>query len=287
MHVYLFQQQPKDDDAQNPLRTLVMNPIIPQLMKPFMERFAIDRVASGFGQSEIMGATLYTSDMPLKVGSSGYTSDDDLVETKLLDDNDDEVGTDQTGEICVRPRVANAIFSGYLGDSAATLEAFRNLWHHSGDLGRRDADGEIFFVDRKKDSLRHKGRNTSTFEVEHIARQYPGVANVAAIGVKVPDMEHEEELMVVLLRQEGVEIDALEFCKFIDEKAPYFFVPRYVEVVDALPMTPTNKIQKFLLREKGVTSSTWDRTLKAAHWAPTRPVGSPGKSSRRRVHRGE
>lgn len=275
MHVYLFQQEAKGDDADNPLRTLLMNPVIPQLMKPFMDRFGIDLVASGFGQSEIMGATLYTSDMPLKVGSSGYTVEDDLVETKLLDDNDDEVAVDEIGEICVRPRVPYTIFSGYLSQPEETIATFRNQWHHSGDLGRRDSDGEIFFVDRKKDSLRHKGRNTSTFEVEHIARQFPGVANAAAVGVAVADLQHEEELMVVLLAQDDAAVDPLEFCKFMDEKAPYFFVPRYVQVVDELPMTPTNKIQKFVLRDKGVDSGTWDRTVQAPDWEPTRPAGSP------------
>lgn len=279
MHVYLFQQPERADDADNPLRTLLMNPVIPQMMRPFMERFGIEKVASGFGQSEIMGATLYTSDMPLKVGSCGYTVEDDLVETKLLDDADEEVGVDQIGEICVRPRVANAIFSGYLGQPAETLEAFRNLWHHTGDLGRRDADGEIFFVDRKKDSLRHKGRNTSTFEVEHIARQFPGVANAAAVGVAVEEIEHEEELMIVLLRHEGADVDPLEFCKFIDDRAPYFFVPRYVQVVDEFPMTPTNKIQKFVLRDRGVGPATWDRTVAAADWEPTRPAGSPRRAA--------
>lgn len=273
MQVYLFGQPERDDDADNPLRTLVMNPVIPQILRPFMQRFGIERVGSGFGQSEVMGATFYTSDRDLKVGSSGYTVDDDLVETKLLDDNDEEVGIDEVGEICVRPRVAYSLFSGYLGQPEESLKTFRNMWHHSGDLGRRDADGEIFFVDRKKDSLRHKGRNTSTFEVEHIARQFPGVANAAAVGVTVAELEHEEELMVVLLREPGADVDPLAFCRFMDEKAPYFFVPRYVDVVDQLPMTPTNKIQKFVLRDRGVSPGTWDRTAEAADWQPTRPAG--------------
>jgi crotonobetaine/carnitine-CoA ligase len=273
MQVYLFGQPERDDDADNPLRTLVMNPVIPQILRPFMQRFGIESVGSGFGQSEVMGATFYCSSHDLKDGSSGCTLDDDLVETKLLDDNDEEVGVDVVGEICVRPRIPYSLFTGYLGQPEATLDTFRNMWHHSGDLGRRDADGEIFFVDRKKDSLRHKGRNTSTFEVEHIARQFSGVANAAAVGVTVPELEYEEELMVVLLRQSGAEIDPLEFCKFMDAHAPYFFVPRYVEVVDVLPMTPTNKIQKFVLRDKGVGPATWDRTANAADWQPTKPAG--------------
>jgi carnitine-CoA ligase len=272
MHVYLFSQPARDDDIDNPLRTLVMNPVIPQIMRPFMNRFGIESVGSGFGQSEVMGATFYASGLDLKVGSSGYTRPDDLVETRLLDDDDEEVGVDQIGEICVRPRVPFSIFTGYLGQPEETQNAFRNLWHHSGDLGRRDGDGEIFFVDRKKDSLRHKGRNTSTFEVEHIARQFRGVANAAAIGVTTPELEHEAELMVVLLREAGAELDPLEFCKFMDAKAPYFFVPRYVDVVDELPMTPTNKVQKFVLRDRGVSEATWDRMVKAGDWQPSRPA---------------
>ena len=144
------------------------------------------------------------------------------------------------------------------------------MWHHTGDLGRIDDDGELFFVDRKKDSLRHKGRNTSTFEVEHIARQHPAVAQVAAVGVTVEDFASEEELKICLVAHEGQHIDPLEFCKFMDARAPYFFVPRYVDVLDALPMTPTNKVQKFKLRERGNTSATWDRESDAPDWKPTR-----------------
>lgn len=278
MHIYLFQDPPQPDDADNPLRALVMNPFVPQILRPFMERFDIEKVASGFGQSEIMGASLATSDMDLKPASCGVPLEDDLVECKLLDHNDEEVAVGETGEFCVRPRVPFSVFNGYFGQPEVTVETFRNFWHHTGDLGRRDDDGEVFFVDRKKDSLRHKGRNTSTFEVEHIARQFPGVSNVAAVGVKVAELEHEEELMIFLQPQEGAEIDPLEFCKFMDTKAPYFFVPRYVEVLDEFPMTPTNKIQKFKLRDRGVGPRTWDRLVGAAEWEPTRPASKTRKS---------
>jgi crotonobetaine/carnitine-CoA ligase len=251
--------------------------VVTQIMRSFMARFGIERIGSGFGQSEIMGATFYTSDLDLKPGSCGYTVDDDLVETRILDADDKEAGVQEVGELCVRPRVANAIFTGYFRQPQQTVETFRNLWHHTGDLGRRDADGEIFFVDRKKDSLRSKGRNISTFEVEHIARQFPGLSNVAAVGVSVPELDHEEELMVVLQPEPGVSIDPLEFCRFMDAKAPYFFVPRFVQMVDEFPMTPTNKIQKYRLRARGVTPETWDRTSQAPDWQPTRPLGSPLK----------
>jgi carnitine-CoA ligase len=269
MPLYLAQQPTRDDDADNPLRTAVINPL-PRALSDFMTRFGIERACSGFGQSEIMGATVYRSDWPLKPGSSGYVRDDDLVETRLLDDDDNPVGDGEVGEICIRPREPFAIFNGYYDEPQKTNEAFRNLWYHTGDLARRDGDGELFFADRKKDSLRHKGRNINSFEVEHIARQYPGVTDVAAVGVRLTDLEHEEELRICLLVSDGATVDPLDFCRFMDANAPYFFVPRYVDVLSDFPLTPTGKVQKFKLREKGIDESTWDRAKDATDWSPTR-----------------
>jgi crotonobetaine/carnitine-CoA ligase len=268
---YLLQVPPGPGDADNPMRTMVLSPNPGPLMRPIMERFGIERVGGGFGQSEIMGATFYSSDWDLKVGSCGYCRDTDLVETKLLDDFDREVGVGEIGEFCIRPRQPFTVFNGYFGVPDTTIETFRNMWHHSGDLGRRDEDGELFFVDRKKDSLRYKGRNTSTFEVEHIARKFPGVLDAAAVGVTVETMEFEEELMVFLKREPGASVDPLDFCRYVDANAPYFFVPRYVEVVDEFPATPTNKVQKFKLRERGIGPATWDLERAATDWKPTRP----------------
>ena len=271
MHLYLWNADPCPDDADNPLRTMLMNPVIPTILEPFMTRFGIERVFGGFGQSEAMGVTTYHSGMPgLKPGSCGYVRDGDPVQTTLLDDDDQPVPTGSVGEICVRPNEPFALYSGYFNQPGETVKAWRNMWHHTGDLGRIDEDGELFFVDRKKDSLRHKGRNTSTFEVEHIARQHPSVANAAAVGVTLKELATEEELKVCLVVHRGETIDPLEFCQFMDRNAPYFFVPRYVEVLDTLPMTPTNKVQKFKLREEGVTPTTWDRESEAPDWKPTR-----------------
>jgi len=271
MHLYLWNAPERDDDADNPLRTMLMNPVIPAILDPFLTRFGIERVFGGFGQSEVMGVTTYHSDMPgLKHGSCGYVRDGDPVQTTLLDDEDQPVPVGEVGEICVRPNEPFAMYSGYFNQPEETVKAWRNMWHHTGDLGRVDEDGELFFVDRKKDSIRHKGRNTSTFEVEHIARQHPAVADAAAIGVKLKELASEDELKICLVARDGEHIDPLDFCKFMDQKAPYFFVPRYVEVLDALPVTPTNKVQKFKLRERGFTSATWDRATEASDWTPTR-----------------
>jgi crotonobetaine/carnitine-CoA ligase len=271
MHLYLWNAPERTDDADNPLRTMLMNPVIPAILQPFMTRFGIDRVFSGYGQSEVMGGTTYHSDMPgLKPGSCGYVREDDVVRTAILDESDRPVAAGEVGEICIRPNEPFALYSGYFNQPEETVTAWRNMWHHTGDLGRIDEDGELFFVDRKKDSVRHKGRNTSTFEVEHIARQHPAVDNAAAVGVRLAELDTEEELKVCLVVRNGRHLDPLEFCQFMDQRAPYFFVPRYVEVFDAFPMTPTNKVQKYILRERGNTTATWDRETEAPDWKPTR-----------------
>ncbi|WP_032368343.1 AMP-binding protein [Rhodococcoides fascians] len=267
MPLFLLQQPPKDNDADNTLRTVLLNPPIPGLWERFQERFAIETITAGFGQSEIMGATLWTSDMRTKPGSQGFAVvDDHPVECKILDDNDVEVAVGDVGEICVRPRMPFSIFNGYFDDPDRTHESRRNLWHHSGDLGKLDEDGELYFVDRKKDSTRNKGRNISSFEVEHIVRKHPQVLDVAAYGIASSHLKYEDELMIAVLPVDGASIDPLELCQFIEKNAPYFFVPRYVDVVTEFPMTPSKKILKYKLREVGLTSTTWDRESAAPDW---------------------
>ncbi|WP_458683509.1 AMP-binding protein [Prescottella equi] len=275
MHVFLAQQEPTDAERENTLRTLVMNPVVPDLVETAKQRWGIETVFSGYGQSEVLGAVMYRDDWGLKPSACGRPSPDDLVETALLDEHDREVGVGEVGEFCVRPRQPFTMFNGYFNAPDKTAEAFRNLWYHTGDLGRKDADGEMFFVDRKKDSLRFKGRNLSSFEVEHIARGFPGALDTAAVGIQPTDIEyasqlHEAELLLYVLVEPGTSIAPLDLCRYIDEHAPYFFVPRYISQVDEFPMTPTNKVQKYKLRDKGLPENVWDRLVEAPDWNPTR-----------------
>jgi crotonobetaine/carnitine-CoA ligase len=122
----------------------------------------------------------------------------------------------------------------------------RNLWYHTGDLARRDDEGDWFFVDRKADYIRYKGRNLSSFAVEAAVAAHPGVAQVAAHGVPSKELESEAELKVAVVRKPGAELTAEELARFVNETAPYFFVPRYV------------RVQKYKLRARGVTPETWD-----------------------------
>ncbi|MBP8926971.1 MAG: ATP-dependent acyl-CoA ligase, partial [Pseudomonadales bacterium] len=118
--------------------------------------------------------------------------------------------------------------------------------------------GYYYFSDRKKDAVRYKGRNISTFEVELTARRHPAIRDCAAFGVPSEELESESELKLDVLLKPGESLNPLDLAQFINDNAPYFFVPRYIEFVDSLPYTPTNKVQKFKLRERGVTPDAWD-----------------------------
>ncbi len=256
MHIFLWQAPERPDDADNPVRVASAIPMPAQLEEPFKKRFGIEAIVQGYGQSEAM--TLFSRGAGRAWKPNTLGEPQDGVELRLLDDEDREVAPGETGEICVRPTEPYALMNGYFGDPEATLRAFRNLWYHTGDLARRDAEGDWYFVDRKADYIRYKGRNLSSFAVEAAVAAHPEVAQVAAHGIPSKELASEAELKVVVVRKPGARLTAEALARFVNETAPYFFVPRYVEFVDELPHTPTGRVQKYRLRERGLTPETWD-----------------------------
>lgn len=259
MHIFLWQAPPRPDDADNPLREATMVPMPEHLIGPFRERFGIETISQRFGQSEISllfhrlnaedGGKPNSLGVPYPGGA----------EVRLLDDNGQEVPAGVVGEICARPREPFTMFNGYFDNPEATRETYFGDWYRTGDLGLRDEDGDYFFVDRKRDAIRYKGRNISTLEVEAVVRQHPAVADVAAFGVRSEALSAESELKLDVIIKPDAELSFDALARFINDNAPYYFVPRYIEFVDELPYTPTRKVQKFQLREKGVTAAAWDR----------------------------
>jgi len=144
---------------------------------------------------------------------------------------------------------------GYIGNAAATAEAYRNCWLHTGDMAHRDAEGNFYFVDRLDDAIRRRGENISSFEVEREVNAHPDVVESAAVGV--PSEHTEEELMVCAVAVEGADLDPVELHRFLGQRAPRFMVPRYIRIVEALPKTDTGKVQKVALRELG-QEAAWD-----------------------------
>jgi len=257
MHMFLWNAPERPDDADNPVRSATMIPMPEDIVGPFKERFGIEAIHQGYGQSECMSLFSRPDDgKPKKPNSLGSPAAG--IEVALLDDEDLPVAEGQAGELCVRPTEPHVVMNGYYRNPEATLAAFSNLWYHTGDLLRRDEDGDWFFVDRKQDYIRFKGRNLSSFAVEHTVNAHPAVAETAAHGVQSAQLESEAELKVCVIRKPGAEVTAEEIARFVNDNAPYFFVPRYVEFVDDLPRTPTGRVQKFKLRDRGVTPETWD-----------------------------
>jgi crotonobetaine/carnitine-CoA ligase len=256
MHMFLWNAPERSDDADNPLRSAGMVPMPDDLVPRFLARFGMEQIYQGYGQSEVMGMLQRRSGKAYEANSIGEPMGG--LETTLLDTSDQIVPTGEVGELCVRPMEPYVIFNGYYRDPEATLRETTNLWYHTGDLGRRNAAGDYFFVDRKADYIRFKGRNISSFAVEAAVSAHPAVLQCAAHGVVSQHLESEAELKVCVVLKPDAELSEEGLARFVNDTAPYFFVPRYIELMDALPQTPTGRVQKFKLRERGVSSATWD-----------------------------
>ena len=178
-------------------------------------------------------------------------------DARVVDENDEEVSPGTPGELVVRSDDPFAFSLGYNRLPAATVEAWRNLWFHTGDRVVRDVDGWFWFVDRLKDSIRRRGENISSYEVEAVLTAHPDVA--AAAVVPVPAVEGEDEVLAFVVPRSGAQPSPEELMGFCEPRLAYFAIPRYLDFVDALPLTETGKVRKFVLRERGVTPTTWDR----------------------------
>jgi len=257
MHMHLWNAPPRPDDRDNPVRIASMVPMPDDLHDAFCARFGIEQINQGFGQSECTGVMSRVGKNK-KAGALGTPGKE--LELRLIDDAGNEVAVGEVGEFALKPKVPHAMFEGYFNNPEATAAAFTgDGWYRMGDLGRRDEDGDYFFVDRKKDAVRYGGRNISTMEVEMAARRHPAVKEVAVFGIPSEELAAESELAMHIILKDGASATAEDIAHYINANAPYYFVPRYIEFVDSLPYTPTNKVQKYVLRERGITAATWDR----------------------------
>lgn len=221
------------------------------------ERIFGAKIYEGYGSTEC-GMVLMNTAGERKVGSIGKPAEGYRV--TIFDEDDNELPVGQVGEIVVRPEKPFCMMKEYYKMPDKTLEACRNLWFHTGDYGRRDEDGFFYYVDRKKDVIRRRGENISSFEVERTVNAHPKVLESAALAV--PDPLGEYELKIVVVPRSGSGLTPEELTSFCEERMAYFMVPRYVELKDSLPKTPTDRVEKYKLRQEGITKTTWDR-LKA------------------------
>ena len=150
------------------------------------------------------------------------------------------------------------MFNGYYGKPDATIAAFRNLWFHTGDRGYLDTDGYLYFVDRVKDAIRRRGENISAYEIETILTGHDGIREAAA--VPVPADLGEDDVAVYIVRALPA-LTEREVVEYAARSMAYYMVPRYVQFVDELPKTPSQKISKAPLRERAKSTyrAMWDR----------------------------
>ena len=252
MATFVINQPPSPRDRDHPLTSALMVPLAEDSIA-FKERFGAD-VHTVFNMTEV-SSPLMGEINPTPVGTCGKVRPG--VEVRLVDANDCEVAPGEIGELIVRTDAPWAMNSGYLNDPEATAKAWRNGWFHTGDAFRQDPDGSFFFVDRMKDSIRRRGENISSFEVETEVCSHPAVREAAALAV--PSDVGEDDVMVVVALNEGHDFSPADLIRFLADRMAHFMVPRYLRVLDDLPKTPTQKVEKHLLRAEGVTQDTFDR----------------------------
>jgi crotonobetaine/carnitine-CoA ligase len=224
----------------------------PLLWEPFERRFGV-RLHEHYGMTEI-GITIQNTRTVRRLGSIGLPAPH--FQVRLADQEDREVGVGEVGEIQVRPNEPEVMLHEYWRRPDATSRAFRNLWFHTGDRATRDEDGYFYYHDRLTDSIRRRGENVSSFELEAVVAAFDGVLECAAYGV--PSELGEDEVMIAVVPEDG-ELDLEALLAHCEDQLARFAVPRYVRKMTALPKTSSQRVQKFRLREDGVTADTFDR----------------------------
>jgi crotonobetaine/carnitine-CoA ligase len=249
----LLSRDPTPEERAHAARIALAPGVPGHFHAPFTERTGI-RLLDGYGSTEtnfVIGTTI-DRQRPGLMGTvfEGF-------EARVVDEDDNPMPDGEPGELVLRADQPFAFATGYFGMPEKTVEAWRNLWFHTGDRVIREPDGYFRFVDRLKDAIRRRGENISSFEVEQVLLSHPEVATAAVFPIR--SELAEDEVMAAVVLQPGSRLSEFDLIRFCEPRMPYFAVPRFLEFVDELPVTENGKIQKFKLRERGVTARTFDR----------------------------
>jgi crotonobetaine/carnitine-CoA ligase len=249
----LLKKPPQGNDGDNPLRVMVGAAAPVDTWDEFETRFNT-KLLEVYGMTECYCCLVNPYDEP-RPGSCGkpITGWD----VKIVDDDDNEVPPGTTGEFIAQPRRMFVGTTGYYKQPEATLELFKNFWMHTGDLGRTDDDGYFYFIDRKKQALRRRGENISSFEVEAVINANPAVRESCVVGV--PSDVGEEDVKAVVVLQANGEVSEEELIRWCEPRMAYFAIPRYIAFRSELPKTPSERVEKYKLKAEGVTDDCWDR----------------------------
>ncbi|WP_233859358.1 ATP-dependent acyl-CoA ligase [Paraburkholderia sp. HD33-4] len=248
----LLSRPPTSKEREHRVRVALAPGVPPQFQEAFTERCGMGLI-DGYGSTEtnsVIGGKLHTR----RHGYMGKLAAG--FDARVVDPNDQPVADGDAGELILRADQPYAFASGYFGMPEKTVEAWRNLWFHTGDRVVRSKEGYFRFVDRLKDAIRRRGENISSFEVEQVLLSHPGIELAAVFAVQ--SSLAEDEVMASIVLREGCALDPLELIQYCEPRLPYFAVPRYLDFVSDLPRTENGKIMKYRLRERAITSTTWD-----------------------------
>jgi crotonobetaine/carnitine-CoA ligase len=251
--VSMLQNLPADPrDARLPLRFISAAPIDANSYRDIEKRYGC-RIVTMYGMTEAFPIALKRVGDEGVPGTSGRPNPD--FDVRIVDEHGDPLPAGTVGEIACRARHPHVMSEGYVG-ADGQLEPHQE-WFRTGDLGRLDADQNLTYVDRIKDSLRRRGENVSSVEVEAVVMRHPAVAEAAAVGV--PSGLGEDDILLIVTLRPGATLDCAELLDFCAARMPYFCVPRFVEAVNELPKNGIGRIRKDLLRRRGVNPGAWDR----------------------------
>ncbi len=249
----LMKQPERQDDADNTVRMVLSGGCPKSIWEAFEKRFGLT-IWEIYGAVDGGGINSFNLGSA-PVGSIGKPIGD--IEWKLVDDTGNDVRQGEVGELVHKVKNEKTDGVEYFKNPEASKKKVRAGWVYSGDLFTTDTEGNLYFVDRKTDSMRRRGENISSFEVESIVEKHLSVKECAAFGV--PSELGEDDVMIWLSPKPGKDIDLKEIMRFCAENMAYFMVPRFVDLVDKIPKTETLRFKKNELKNQGVTERTWDR----------------------------
>ncbi|MDI2099474.1 AMP-binding protein [Ruicaihuangia caeni] len=255
---FLLNQAPSPLEQNNPLDKVIVAPVIAEVQE-LERRFGV-RVGTVYNMTELSCPLVSDGWVNDGIGSCGTVREG--VTVRLVDDLDREVPVGEIGELVVRHDDPWTMSTGYLRRPEATVQANRNNWFHTGDTFYRDEHDRYFFVDRKKDAIRRRGENISSAEVEREVRPFPGVKEVAAVAAE--SEFGEDEVRLIIVEEPGISVEPAELHEFLKTRMAAYMLPRYIDIVDSIPKTETQKIQKNLLRKLPISDTTWEAPQRRA-----------------------
>jgi len=261
MSDFILRQPAAPSDRDNRLRLLCAVPVVEETLQAFRDRFGVPKFNELFGMTECNIPVCRPLDAPDEPGCSGKVWDEYFEVIVANPETDEALPIGEVGEILVRPKEPFCFMQGYNAMPERTVETWRNFWFHTGDAGRLDERGFLWYIDRIKDTIRRRGENISSYEVEAVLLEYPGIAEAAAVAVKADEGGEDEVLACMILEPGMATPDPGAILDHCVKRMPYFAVPRYLEYVAEIPKTPSQKIQKNKLRDRGLSAATWDREV--------------------------